>query len=255
MQELIEPPRVCSYLPLETAALAYRFCAGLAPADLEELIRRGWRRFGTQIFRPACAHCVKCVPTRVAVSQFRPSKSQRRVLRRNSHIEVSLHPAEVSNEHVQLYNAWHQQMTQQRRWRRQRHSLRGYAESFLLGDFPSAHELRYFSDGRMVGVGLIDILPHAVSSAYFYHDPGWRELGPGTFSLMCEIELACRLGLDWLYLGYWIAECPSMSYKNRFDPHEVLLNRPTDEEIPEWVAAEHAAGGDVDPAADTSQGS
>lgn len=235
---IIEPPRACSYLSEETASIEYRSYAELSPALLEELVRRGWRRFGTQVFRPACTACEKCIPIRIPVRQFQMSRSQRKTWRRNAHITVSLHPASVSVEHVRLYNAWHQDMTQRRDWREQRHSVRGYAESFLAGDFPSGHELRYFDGDRLVGVGLIDLLPHAVSSAYFYHAPDWRPLGPGTFSLLCEVDLARRLERDFVYLGYWIAQCPSMAYKDRFPPQEVLLTRPGDDEEPAWLKLE-----------------
>lgn len=103
-----------------------------------------------------------------------------------------------------------------------------------LNRFPSARELRYFDGETLIGIGLIDLLPESLSSAYFYHDPEWRPLAPGTFSLMCEIELARQRGLKSLYLGYWIGACPSMSYKNRFDPHELLPERPEDHEAPTW---------------------
>jgi arginine-tRNA-protein transferase len=235
---LTESPRACSYLPDETAALQYRFYPGLSPDELEALLQRGWRRFGAQLFRPACAACRQCVPTRVDVQNFRPSKSQRRALRRNERIQVSLHRAALSQAHVDLYNAWHADMTLRKDWRPQSHSLAEYAEGFLLGDFPSAHELRYFDSGKLVGVSLIDLLPHSLSSIYFYHDPRWRDRGPGTFSLLCELDLARRLGLVHAYLGYWIARCPSMAYKNRYHPQEILQGRPADDEAPIWTTME-----------------
>lgn len=232
---VIEPPRVCSYLPDQTAALEYRGYRGLTPAELEHLLARGWRRFGVDVFRPACANCQQCVPIRVDVNAFQPSKSQRRTLRRNEHVSVTLHPASVTSEHVQLYNDWHVDMTRLRGWRPQRHSISGYAKSFLLGDFPSTHELQYRIDGKLVGVGIIDWLPHAFSSVYFFHAPDWRDQGPGTFSLLCEIATARQLGLDYVYLGYWIKACPSMAYKNHFHPHQILLSRPGDAEEPAWL--------------------
>ncbi|WP_437223855.1 arginyltransferase [Planctomicrobium sp. SH661] len=232
---LTEPPRTCSYLPDQTAALEYRSYRGLSPHQLESMLERGWRRFGIDIFRPACAACTKCVPIRVKVQDFHPNKSQRRTLKKNSHITVTLHPAGVSEDHVRLYNDWHVDMTERRDWKPQRHTMKGYARSFLVGEYPSLHELQYRDGDELVGVGLIDCLPHSVSSVYFFHAPAWRDLGPGTFSLLCEIELARRLNLDFVYLGYWIGECPSMAYKNRFHPHQVLRSRPEDEEIPAWL--------------------
>ncbi|WP_175517733.1 arginyltransferase [Planctomicrobium piriforme] len=250
--EFIEPQRPCSYLPEQTAALEYRGYPGLSPDALEELICRGWRRFGVQVFRPACPACQKCIPVRIDVASFQPTKSQRRTQRRNDHITFELATATVSEQHVDLYNRWHADMADRRDWREQETDPRNYARSFLSGAFPSAHELRYYDSDELVGIGLIDMLPSALSSIYFYHAPEWRPLGPGTFSLLCEIELARRLGLQHVYLGFWIAECPSMAYKNRFHPHEVLLSRPTDEEQPQWLKA-HAAdptldeGGDLAP--------
>lgn len=229
-----EPPRECSYLPSEQASLHYVFHQGLAPADLEALISRGWRRFGSHLFRPACSACRKCISLRVNVAEFAPTKSQRRARRRNAHIHVELHPATVTAQHVDLYNRWHADMAVRSDWRLQQTSPASYAESFLLGDCPSLHELRYFDGTKLVGVGLIEILPHSLSSVYFFHDPEWRPLGPGTYSVLCEVELARALNLAHLYLGYWIEQCPSMSYKNRFVPHEILIGRPGIEEEPLW---------------------
>ncbi|QDT34529.1 arginyltransferase [Thalassoglobus polymorphus] len=231
---ITESPRPCSYIPSETASLEYRLFHSLEPSEVEFLLERGWRRFGSHLFRPACENCSQCVPIRVDVENFQPTKSQRKAKRRNEHITVSLHEPGLTQQHLDLYNRWHVDMTDRRGWKLQQSSPQDYAEGFLSGDFPSLHELRYFDGKSLVGVGLIDLLPHSISSAYFYHDPDWRSLSPGTFSMICEIEFAQRLGLKHLYLGYWIDECPSMEYKNRFYPSETLVGYPADEKRPIW---------------------
>lgn len=240
----VESPRSCSYLPDETAQLHYQVHRGLSPEVLESFLARGWRRFGAQLFRPRCRDCSQCVPLRVVAERFEFRKSHRRLLRQNAGVEVTLHRAHVSEEHVQLYNRWHAAMHTLRDWPLQTTSPQDYARSFLQGEYPSAHELQYRADGRVIGVGLIDVLPQSLSSIYFFHDPEWRPRSPGTFSMLREIDLAQRLGLPHLYLGYWIARCPSMAYKNRFQPSEVLYNRPEADEVPDWrpCPAEPQAG-------------
>lgn len=233
---MIEPPRPCSYVKTETAALEYRVFPSLTPKQVEQLYLRGWRRFGPYCFRPACRNCSKCVPIRVVVENFRPSKSQRKAQRRNRHISIQLTTPTVTNEHVELYNRWHRAMTDDKGWPVQQTSAEEYADGFLSGDYPSLQEVQYFDGATLVGVGLIDLLPNSISSAYFYHDPQWRPLGPGTFSILTEIQLARDLQRSHLYLGYWIAECPSMSYKNRFHPYETLVGVPDDDESPTWSA-------------------
>ena len=235
-----ESERPCSYLDGETAALEYRLFPTLRPVELEALISRGWRRFGAHVFRPACPACTKCIPIRIDVERFQPSKSQRRNRRRNGHVTVSLHKPTVSEQHIQLYNAWHADMTARRGWSLQQVTPKEYGEGFLLGEFPSAHEFRYFDGGKLIGIGFVDLLPDSLSSVYFFHDPHWRDLGPGTFSLLCEIDFARQTGRREVFLGYWIAACPSMAYKNRFRPCEVLTHRPRDEESPRWQFFEHA---------------
>jgi len=235
MFRMVESPRPCSYLSGERESLDCRLFTGLEPEQLERLISRGWRRFSNLVFRPVCPACMKCVPIRVDVKNFHPSKSQRRVLRKNDDVHVEIHPPTVTDEHVRLYNAWHEDMTDRRGWREQAIDPEEYEQAFLLGNFPSLHEVRYTLERRLIGVGLIDVLPRSLSSAYFYHDPQWRDLAPGTFSLLMELELARATDRDYVYLGFWIEDCPSMAYKNRFFPHEILLQRPEDLEEPGWL--------------------
>jgi arginine-tRNA-protein transferase len=69
---------------------------------------------------------------------------------------------------------------------------------------------------------------------YFFYDPAWRALSPGTFSILVQLEYARARGKPHAYPGYWIAENRSMAYKERFRPFEVLTGRPSDVESPEW---------------------
>ncbi len=231
---IIESPRECSYLPGETASLEYRILHGIDETQYAELLARGWRRFGTHFFRPACANCVKCRSIRIDVDAFVPDKSQRRCERRNEAIRVELGRPTVTQGHLDLYNAYHASMQTQKGWKDRLTDKAEYSQSFLHGDWLFAHELRYFRGREMVGVSLIDIVPHATSSIYFYHAPDWRPDSPGTFSLLQEIALAQQLGKRHLYLGYWIPENRSMAYKASFRPHELLTSYHADEVEPPW---------------------
>ena len=112
-----------------------------------------------------------------------------------------------------------------------------YEQSFIGPPCPFRCEGSYYHGGRLVGVGLVDWLPIGLSSAYFYHDPAWRPLGPGVFSVLQEIEFCRAHGLPHLYLGYWVAGCPSMAYKSQYRPHELLEGSGLgDDEAAVWTA-------------------
>lgn len=231
-----EEPRACAYLSGKTASLEYRIVASAMPGTCQRLVARGWRRFGNSFFRPACQGCLECRSIRVVTDRFQPSKSQRRCLKRNAAITAALHRPGVSREHLRLYNAYHDDMNRRRGWPFRPIDAREYIESLVLGAGSFGHEIRYFEGRRMIGVGLVDILPEGISSVYFYHDPEWRSQGPGTFSILREIRLARALRKPHLYLGYCIRENPSMSYKSRFRPHELLEAYVEDDVSPSWAS-------------------
>lgn len=240
------PPDVCSYLADERSSFDYRVCADLDAANFGELLRRGWRRFGFNIFRPICRSCAKCRPLRVVVSEFSPSKSQRRTMRRNEHIDVTIGPPSVTLDHIRLYDAFHLDMAERRGWREKTITPAEYYENFIGMRYEFARELLYWDGDRLMGVGLIDVTPAGLSSAYFFHDPEWRDLGPGTFSALTELRLAAQLKLPHLYLGYWIAQNQSMAYKARYQPHELLSGFVDDDVEPDWRLAVPIEGADAD---------
>lgn len=233
----VTEPSSCPYLPEESAQLEYRVPAQLNSELLEQLIQRGWRRFGNYVFRPQCKMCQQCRPLRIVLDEFRPSKSQRRNLRRNQHVDVQVFRPGVTDEHIELFNAYHRDMSDRRQWPGNTTSFQDYYESFIGGQYEFAHEFQYRLDGRLIGVGMVDVLSEGLSSAYFYHDPVWRKLGPGTFSILTEIEWAKAHSLKYAYLGYWIRENQSMAYKARFGPHELLEVCVDTGETPNWQDA------------------
>lgn len=231
------PPSRCSYLPEETSSLEYRVCESMAPQAYAALLERGWRRHGRHFFRPACPSCTKCRSLRVDVAAFEPTKSQRRTLRRNEGVELEIAAPAATEQHVRLYNAWHADMHSRRGWRNDQITLEQYVDVFLAGRWSFAREFRYWRDGELIGVGLVDALPESLSSVYFYYDPTWRPAAPGTFTILKEIETARRTNRRRLYLGYWIEACPSMAYKANFGPHEILREYVSDDDSPDWTPA------------------
>ncbi len=227
-------PRPCSYLPDQTAALEYRLYQMLTATQYSQLLGRGWSAWERTSSAPAAP------PARNAsacASTFRPSdhrRASRRCRQKNREIETVVSRPEVSGEQIALYNAYHADMQARRGWPNRETSPAEYFEGFLAGPWDFPFEVRYLAEGRLVGLGLIDIVPDAISSVYFYHAPEWRSRGLGTFSILHEIELARELGKRWLYLGYWVGGCQSMAYKNQFEPHELLSAYVADKEIPVW---------------------
>lgn len=243
--QYVESPRRCSYVPTEVASLEIRGVASMKPSEYADLLARGYRRFGWQVFRPACRNCVKCRSIRIPVREFQLSGSERRVMRRNERIRAELRPLSVSHDHIALYNAWHKFMHQHRQWPLQRTSAKDYGDEFLSGASDCGRQWLYFDGERLVGVALMDEVPGAISLVYFYYDPAWRADSPGTFSILNQIRYAQAHKLDYAYLGYWIEECQSMRYKGRFHPREVLEKYPAEGEYPVWKRDYLASGRDL----------
>lgn len=228
----------CSYLPGQKSTMTYRLAYELHQNRYESLLSRGWRRFGRTLFRPTCAVCRACQSLRVSIPNFQPSKSQRRIQRRNEHLTVTVRRPSISDEHISLYNRYHLDMHHRRRWPFREIHRDHYFESFLDGNFSFSREFQYRDNGRLVGLGLVDMTDRVMSSIYFFHDPEYRESGLGTHSVLCEVDAGKKAGCDWLYMGYYIRDCQSMNYKNRYEPNQVLEAYVSDVEEPTWVDAQ-----------------
>lgn len=228
----------CSYLPGRSSLMEYRWAYGLTPVRYRHLLERGWRRFGRTVFRPKCRGCNECQSLRVDVKAFHASKSQRRVCNKNADVTFEVVPVTITAEHLELYNAYHLDMNERRGWPFRIVTAEDYADSFLEGDFEFSREFQYRLNGKLIAVGLVDHALDVMSSLYFYHAPELRQQGLGVFSVLCEQQYAMQQNVQWLYMGYYIRDCGSMNYKNRYQPHQILnrygkLNEPADWSSPD----------------------
>lgn len=90
--------------------------------------------------------------------------------------------------------------------------------TYPYGTYHQEHRI----DNKLVAVGVLDLLPTGLSSVYFFYDPDYRDLVLGKVCALKEIEFAAAQGLEYYYLGYFIASCPKMKYKGEYQPAELL---------------------------------
>lgn len=226
----------CSYLPGQTSRMIWRLARRLPESRYEQLLERGWRRFGRVLFRPSCPTCSACQGLRISVPDFQPTRSQRRCREQldQQQIEITIQHPTLTPEHITLYNSYHNDMHHRRGWPFREITREDYYESFIDGNFSFAREFQYRHNGKLIGLGLVDITSTCLSSIYFYHDPQWRQSGVGTWSVLQELQYARNHEMQWLYMGYFISECQSMKYKGAFRPHQLLKSFPPDNAPPDW---------------------
>jgi arginyl-tRNA--protein-N-Asp/Glu arginylyltransferase len=219
----LAPPSPCGYLPEQIWRLEYEHVATLNRQEYMQRLLQGWRRFGTALFRPRCLHCTACRSLRVVVDRFRPDRSQHRARKGNENVvELRIGPPAVTRTKLALYDRYHAYQAEVKGW--PAHPARdaySYASSFVDNPFPT-EEWCYFVGDHLVGVGYVDNLPGGLSAIYFFYDPEerWRSLG--TWNVLCMLDQAASRGLPYLYLGYYVADCASMTYKSRFIPNQIL---------------------------------
>jgi len=209
----------CVYLPGRRARQPLRApVRPLTGAEFDARMAAGDRRAGPLLYNQACPACAACEPIRVDVRAFAPSRSQQRAhAKAEAAVTVRLGPIEVDDARLALYR-------KHGRGRELDHDgppidTIGYESAFAMSCV-EGFEVRYEVAGRLAAVAITDRGERSLSAVYTFWDPTHAALSLGTFSILTQVALARRWGLDWLYLGLAIRENHSMAYKLAFMPHE-----------------------------------
>jgi arginine-tRNA-protein transferase len=210
-------PHPCPYLPDREAVNRALYTHQLSPAIYRQFMDANFRRSGRVIYQPVCAGCRACMSLRVPIEEFKPNKSQRRCLRQNRDLALEIRNPAVTDEKWRLYQ----------RYQILRHGSeqddRATFEEFLFISPVNSVEFNYRDrSGRLLAVGICDVCPESISTVYFFFDPSESRRGLGIFGALREIEYALDSGLKHYYLGYWVQDAPSMAYKAKFRPSEIL---------------------------------
>ena len=218
----VTPRHKCSYLPREDAATLF--------ADPRTQINRGtysmlselgFRRSGNYLYRPHCKVCSGCVPVRIPVELYKPSRRHKRVLRKNDDLEIKAVSAAFSEEHYHLYS---QYITAKHRDGDMYPPTREQYESFLLSDWGDTTFYEFRENKKLLAVAVCDLMVNGISAVYTFYDPLEAKRSLGVLAILWQIEAAKEAKLASVYLGYWIKQCQKMSYKTEYGPLEMYIN-------------------------------
>ncbi len=220
---LISAPHPCGYLTGKKAQSAFvNPDFSLTSHHYSQLINYGFRRSGNDVYRPQCAMCQECIPTRLAVADFQANRQQTRCLQKNAHTQAVIQPAEFKPEHYAMYL----------RYQQHRHADGNMAHSsaedyiqFLGSDWCKSEFVEFFIADQLAGLAVVDCLDNGLSAVYTFFEPEFSAYSLGVYAVLWQIKAAQKRNLPYLYLGFWIKECKKMAYKTQYRPLQGLINQ------------------------------
>jgi arginine-tRNA-protein transferase len=236
-QFYLTAPSPCPYLPGQEERKVFTHLVGERATELNDLLTHGgFRRSQSIAYRPACEHCRACVSVRVVAEDFRPTRSMRRILERNADVVGEMRVAVPTGEQYSVFRSYLDA----------RHRDGGMADMSVL-DYcmmveDSHVETRMVEyrrrgaeraaagsgaaggggGGELLAVALTDVLSDGLSMVYSFFASEEAPRSLGTFMILEHIARARRMGLAYVYLGYWVKGSRKMDYKGRFLPQERL---------------------------------
>jgi arginyl-tRNA--protein-N-Asp/Glu arginylyltransferase len=230
-QFYLTAPSPCPYLAGKEERKVFTHLVGERAPELNNILTQGgFRRSQSIAYRPACEGCRACVSVRVVVKDFRPTQSMRRILRRNTDIGCEMRIAVPTSEQYSVFRAYLDS----------RHRDGGMADMTVL-DYAMMVEDSHIETriieyrrrgpdtapphrgGDLLAIALTDVLGDGLSMVYSCFEPDQAARSLGTFMVLDHIARAQRMGLAYVYLGYWVRGSRKMDYKSRFLPQERLM--------------------------------
>lgn len=214
-------PHSCSYLKeQEATTLFVDPRQAMDKALYSKLSLLGFRRSGTHVYRPHCSNCEACIPARIPVNAFRPNRSQRRNSSRNRDLVV-VESGDIRDD--EAYHLYHQYICFRHADGDMYPPDRAQYEAFLNSVWDCTRYYRFYDGARLVAVAVVDVLDDGLSAIYTFFDPDAEQRSLGSYAILWQIEKTREMGLDYLYLGYWIRDCRKMSYKTNYRPLELYI--------------------------------
>ena len=230
-QFYVTAPQPCPYLHGRAERKLFTALHGdNANALNNALSRQGFRRSQNVLYRPSCESCVACMSARIRVADFEPSRTQRRVMRRNAGLKRLPTSAWATEEQYDLFRAYLDR----------RHADGGMADmdifefAAMIEETPvKTRVIEYRGGGEAEGealapggeslaaVCLTDVLDDGLSLVYSFYDPALVDASLGTYIILDHVEIARAAGLPYVYLGYWVPGSRKMDYKARFSSLEI----------------------------------
>ena len=223
----VTAPQTCPYLEGRRERKLFTSLHGAHAAKLNNVLsKQGFRRSQNVLYRPSCPTCAACISTRVVVNDFVPSKSQRRIMKRNADLERCAASPWATEEQYALF----------RDYIECRHPEGGMTDmdifefASMVEDIPVDNQVtEYVATGpdgkrRLTAVCLTDIHDDGLSMVYSFFDPARLRDSLGTYVILDHISLAREAGLKYIYLGYWVPGSKKMDYKVRFNAMEIYRN-------------------------------
>ena len=230
-QFYLTAPSPCPYLDGQEERKVFTHLVGERAGELNDLLTHGgFRRSQSIAYRPACEGCRACVSVRVIAADFAPSRNMRRIAERNADMVGHMRSPAPTSEQYSVFRAYLDA----------RHRDGGMADMTVL-DYAMMIEDSHVdtrvieyrrrephlgvngrNTGRILAVALTDVLSDGLSMVYSFFEPDEGDRSLGTFMILDHIERAKRMGLPYVYLGYWVEGSTRMAYKTQFRPLERL---------------------------------
>ena len=193
----------------------------ISEVEFEYLLAHGMRHFGDYFFRPRCKDCYRCIPIRVRVGEFKTSRTQKRALQSCREVGIRVGPPRYSREKFDLY------LKHKRRFNVLNDDVED-EQNFRLSFYVNTVygiEFEYYLAGRLIGTALADHTQKTFSAIYTFYDSPQKGMSLGTYSILKQLEFCRERGIQYFYLGYYIADNKSLSYKSGFRPNELYIDQ------------------------------
>ena len=226
LQFYVTTPYKCGYLPNKLAQSLIATPHHLVDANIYSgLITQGFRRSGKFAYRPHCELCNACIPTRVVLANFAPTRSQKRAFKQHNNLRVRIMPLGYHQDHFALYASYQTaRHAEPENFNQDKDEAEQYRQFLCQSNVESLMVEFRDANNALKIVSVVDIVDDGVSAVYTFYDTSEIKSSFGTYSIMWQTEWTKSLELPFLYLGYWIAESEKMAYKQAFKPQEKLID-------------------------------